>query len=309
MKQLFILLVLGTAFILQAEIKICAHCGKGSRYMRYSAENRHFCSDKCARAKFSCSNCGNIPKGRYMIIMGMNGEHKRFCSRCSKLEKCFSCFFPSGRGKSFSDGRFQCLQCSRTSLDREQMQTLLRQLRNTLSALYGYDARHRITLRLVNRNVLRKIAGSKDVMGCMKTQVTTKETFDGFSKKIKKEWQCVLYILDSLPRIAAAKVMVHELTHDYLYHHAGAGKNPQITEGICEAVSGSWLRQNGHQGYFEAMQKIPTRCTGRDSDLSFRNSNVTDCKACLSVTALTSLLFDFSRRSSGCAERSSALHQ
>ena len=269
MKQLFILLFLGTAFILQAEIKICAHCGKGSRYMRYSAENRHFCSDKCARAKFSCSNCGIIPKGRYMIVMGMNGVNKRFCSRCSKLEKCFSCFFPSAGGKHFSDGRFQCLQCSRTSLNSVQMQTLLRQLRNTLSAVYGYDARHRITLRLVNRNTLQKIAGAANLMGCMKTQVTTKERFDGFSKQVKKEWQCVLYILDSLPRTAAAKVMVHELTHDYLYHHAGAGKNPRITEGICEAVSGSWLYQNGYKGYFDAMQKNPDPVYGAGFRLIF----------------------------------------
>ena len=70
------------ALTLQAEVKICAHCGKGSRYMRYSAENRYFCSERCAKAKFGCFSCGNIPAGRYMIIMGTTGENRRYCNSC-----------------------------------------------------------------------------------------------------------------------------------------------------------------------------------------------------------------------------------
>ena len=245
------------AFSLAAEVKICAHCGKGSRYMRYSAENRHFCSKKCAEAKFSCANCGQLPQGRYMIITGINGESRRYCGKCSQYKKCFSCHFPAPTGRFYRDGRTQCLNCSRKALTPQQTAELLTQLRHELAEMHRFDPYHRITLRLVDHNTLKKIANSPDVMGCMKVFVTTTETTQRRQKKIRKEWKCTLYLLNDLPEIVAAKVLTHELTHDYLYHHAGSGKDPVVTEGICEAVSGQWLLRRKFKGYFEAMKKNP----------------------------------------------------
>ena len=78
-----------------------------------------------------------------------------------------------------------------------------------------------------------------------------------------------MYILDNLPPVAAAKVMTHELTHDYLYHHAGAGQNEKITEGICEAVSAEWLLLQKHNGVVEAMKKNPDPVYGAGFRLIF----------------------------------------
>ena len=245
------------ALTLGAEVKICAHCGKGARHMRYSVENRHFCSDKCARAKFSCTLCGQIPKGRYMIFMGINGESRRYCGECSKFKKCFSCFLPAKAVRNFNDGRAQCMPCSRAALSPEATKELLRQLRSDLEKMYGYDTRHPIILRQVSKTALRKIANSDDAMGCMKVLVTTETRTSRFKKEERKKWQCTMYILDNLPPVAAAKVMTHELTHDYLYHHAGAGQNAKITEGICEAVSAKWLLSRKLNGVVEAMKKNP----------------------------------------------------
>ena len=91
----------------------------------------------------------------------------------------------------------------------------------------------------------------------MKTQVTTQTRTRGSRKKVTKKWQCTLYLLDNLPQVLAAKVMAHELTHDHLYHHAGSGAPPKVTEGICEAVSAQWLQTRGFNSYVEAMQKNP----------------------------------------------------
>ena len=51
--------------------------------------------------------------------------------------------------------------------------------------------------------------------------------------------------------------MVHELTHDYLFHHLGQPLNSTVNEGICEAVSGAWLLKHGHKPQFEAIKKNP----------------------------------------------------
>lgn len=257
MKFLLILLICSGAFLLHGEVKICAHCGKGSRYMRFSAENRHYCSERCAKAKFSCYSCKEIPRGRYMIVMGINGDSRRFCGTCSSHKKCFSCFYPAPRKRILQDGRIQCLDCSRTALTHPQVMRLLQQLRWDLSEMHNFDPQHRITLRLVSPKALRNITRDPNAMGCMKVLVTTREERKGLKKRISKEWQCTLYMLDNLPRTVAAKVMVHELTHDHLYHHAGSGKDPKITEGICEAVSGQWLLLKKHKGFFNAMQKNP----------------------------------------------------
>ena len=255
MKIILFLSALFLCFTLRAEVKICAHCGKGSRRMLYSAENKFFCSRQCAKAKFSCSHCGKIPKGRYMMIMGNDGQYKRFCGSCSQMKKCFSCHYPTPNGKSFEDGRIQCLPCSRNAVTPEKARQILNALRSDLSEMYGYDTRHRITLRLVSKSALQKIANSNEAMGCMKTQVTTQTRTRGSRKKVTKKWQCTLYLLDNLPQVLAAKVIAHELTHDHLYHHAGSGAPPKVTEGICEAVSAQWLQTRGFNSYVEAMQK------------------------------------------------------
>ena len=235
MKFALLLITFLAGFAVQAEVKICAHCGKGSRYMRYSAENRYFCSERCAKAKFGCFSCGNIPAGRYMIIMGTTGENRRYCNSCSQHPKCFSCFFPASSRKRLSDGRVQCFDCSRQVLSQPEMQKLLTQLRYDLAEMHDFDPHHRITMRLVSKSALNKISGDTSAMGCMKVLVTTKEQFKGVKKKVTKEWNCTLYLLDNLPRTIAAKVI----------------------EGICEAVSGQWLLLKKHKGAFETLKKNP----------------------------------------------------
>ena len=204
-----------------------------------------------------------------MICMGVNGENRRFCDRCSRFQKCFSCSFPSESVKVFKDGRVQCMACSRKVFSFEETEKLLRQIRSDLKKMYGYDTQHRITLRLVNKNALTKITRSDSVMGCMKTLVNTETRVRGFKKTVEKKWQCTLYLLDHLPAAAAAKVIAHELTHDHLYHHAGSGKDPKVTEGICEAVSGQWLKSYRYHGYVEAMQKNPDPVYGAGFRMMF----------------------------------------
>ena len=103
----------------------------------------------------------------------------------------------------------------------------------------------------------------------MKVDVNKTFYTKGRKKWTETKWTCTLYLLTDLPDVIAAKVMAHELTHDYLYHHAGRGRNNKITEGICEAVSGAFLESRKLTGYLEAMKKNPNPVYGAGFRLIF----------------------------------------
>ena len=269
MKKVLLLLFLFAVTLLHAEIKICSHCGQGIKTHCYTAENKYFCSKKCLGAKFSCSSCGTLPRGRYMISMATDGTNHRFCESCSKQKRCFSCTLPATNGRILSDDRFQCNRCSARRLTPQQTRQLLTELRATLHEMYGFEATHKIVLRLISQKAMEKISNDTRSLGCMKVDINKKTFTQGRKERTEIKWTCTLYLLTDLPDIIAAKVMAHELTHDYLYHHAGRGNDPKVTEGICEAVSGAFLESRKFNGYLEAMKKNPDPVYGAGFRLIF----------------------------------------
>ena len=269
MKNLLVLLFLTLGSVLCAQIKICAHCGQSSRNLPYTAENKSFCSQKCLAAKCSCSICRELPKGRYMIRMASDGTMHRFCGKCGSLPICFSCMLPAANRRVLDDGRNQCRRCSSTVLSFQQYQQLLEEVRRDLKRLYGFDTDHKIILRQVSQKALARISQDPQALGCMKADVNKTVYQKGKRKRTEVKWKCTLYILSDLPAVTAAKIMAHELTHDYLYHHAGRGRDPQITEGICEAVSGAYLESKKYTTYLNGMQKNPDPVYGTGFRLIF----------------------------------------
>ncbi len=269
MKNLLVLLLLLVCALLHAEVKICAHCGKGARHLPYTAENRSFCSRGCLAAKFSCSACGELPQGRYMLSTASDGTTHRFCSRCSKYPRCFSCMLPALNRRTLEDGRNQCRSCYRAVLPADKYQQLMEELRRDLKQLYGFDTGHKIILRQVSKKALEQISKDPASLGCMKVDVNKITYTKGRQQRTEVKWKCTLYILSDLPVVSAAKIMAHELTHDYLYHHAGRGSDPKITEGICEAVSAAYLTSKRYTSYVAAMEKNPDPVYGTGFRLIF----------------------------------------
>lgn len=269
MKKILTITLMFLALLIHAEIKICGSCGKRGKRMPFTAQSSFFCSRKCLSVKISCSNCGRLPKGQYIVATAVDGTQHPYCQSCGSKTRCLTCALPTEKGKFFEGGDVQCFSCSQKVLPHSQVQRLFRELRNELAQKYGYDAKHPITLRLVSKKALEKVSGNSQALGCMRVNVTEKV----YTKKRKRrkvvKWQCTLYLLNCMPPVTAAKVLVHELTHDYLNHHAGRGSDPRITEGICDAMSAAWLLSHNFPGYVDAMQKNPDPIYGAGFRLIF----------------------------------------
>ena len=144
----------------------------------------------------------------------------------------------------------------------------MQKLRQELAQTYGYEPTHKITLRLVDKETMTKRTGSPLVQGCMlynrNSTVITKPSpaISIISKRktvqeVKIQHQCTIYLRNTLTIDDLSHVLVHELTHDYLFHHIGEPTDPLVNEGICEAVSGAWLLKHGFKQQFEAKKENP----------------------------------------------------
>ena len=135
----------------------------------------------------------------------------------------------------------------------------MQKLRRELAADYGYDARHKISLKLVDKNTMVRTSGSKSAIGYTqyKIRYKTHKNKRGATRTTDIRHECNIFLLKTLNEKKAHAVLVHELTHDYLFHHLGKPVNSKVNEGICEAMAGAWLMKHGETEQFEHMKKNP----------------------------------------------------
>lgn len=271
MKKIFLLISLLSIFQLCAALPRCGSCGKKCR--RYiKTEENIYCSDVCLPSKYKCTLCKQpFSGGRNYIFNDLNGKTFRYCEICFKRPKCASCGNPLkkiSRPDTANVKENLCQTCSREIITYPKALKLMRQLRLELSRTYGYDASHPITLHIIDKKTMTEKTGSQYSLGCMnyKRQTTTYTKVlphlrSGKKRRTKKEVKvehiCEIYLLNTLSGNKIPAVLVHELTHDYLFHHLGQPLNSTVNEGICEAVSGAWLLKHGHKPQFEAIKKNP----------------------------------------------------
>ena len=135
----------------------------------------------------------------------------------------------------------------------------MQNLRKELSADYGYDANHKIALKLVDKKTMVRTSGSQSAIGYTKYKINYKtlKNKNGKTRITDIRHECTIFLLKTLNEKKAHYVLVHELTHDYLFHNQGKPVNSKVNEGICEAMAGAWLQKHGEYELFKQMEKNP----------------------------------------------------
>ncbi|MBR2374196.1 MAG: protein DA1 [Lentisphaeria bacterium] len=152
---------------------------------------------------------------------------------------------------------FVCHACAKNIITPASASKIMYKVRKDLAEMFGFDTKHRISLKIVNRNTLTKESGMATSLGCMKYRFQKIVRWKGKSRKIRYKHTCQIFLLDTLNINNAGGVLAHELTHDYLFHHMGKPVDSQVSEGICEAVAGAWLLQNGYEKQFRIKKQNP----------------------------------------------------
>ena len=270
MKKILLLLTLFQLLTLGAALPRCASCGKKcQRYLK--TQDNIYCSDVCLPQEYKCSLCKQPFNSKNYIFTDLHGNTFRYCEICFSRPKCASCGNPLktvSRGPDLPAKETFCKSCSAEMITYPKALKLMRQLRLELSRTYGYDASHPISLHIIDKKTMTGKTGSPYSRGYMhygrKTTTVTK-TRPGLrlgkkrqtTKEVTVEHCCNIYLLNTLSGSKIQAVLVHELTHDYIFHHLGQPVDTMINEGICEAVSGAWLLKHGHKKQFDAIKKNP----------------------------------------------------
>ena len=150
------------------------------------------------------------------------------------------------------------------SLSYSNAKNIMQKLRLELAADYGYDDRHHITLKLVDKKTMTQTSGSKTAVGYTryKTRYKLHKHKNGDTHATDIRHECTIFLLKTLSEDRAHQVLVHELTHDYLFHNLGKPQDSKINEGICEAMAGAWLEKHGKTAQLERMKKNPNPIYG-----------------------------------------------
>ncbi|MBE6357939.1 MAG: protein DA1 [Lentisphaerae bacterium] len=244
-----------TAIMLNAGNKECSTCGRSGN-LRIFFGKEFFCSKKCIPEKFYCSICGELPKGKYHYFTDLNGRTHHYCHPCFQNNpRCSACNRPHESNSANSI----CQDCKNGMITYNKAWSIMQKLRRELAADYGYDAKHKISLKLVDKNTMVRTSGSKSAIGYTqyKIRYKTHKNKRGATRTTDIRHECNIFLLKTLNEKKAHAVLVHELTHDYLFHHLGKPVNSKVNEGICEAMAGAWLMKHGETELFEQMKKNP----------------------------------------------------
>ena len=254
-KTFFFFIFAFAAAMLNAGENECSTCGETGQFHIFFGKE-FFCSKKCIPKKFYCSICGKLPRNKFHYFTDFNGRTSYFCQPCfQKKPRCSACKSPY-RDKS---GNKICKNCQNGMISHSKALSIMNKLRKELAADYGYDASHRIGLTLVDKSTMVRTSGSASAIGFTRYKIRYKTVKKkrGPTRTTNIRHECDIFLLKTLTEKKAHAVLVHELTHDYLFHHLGKPVNSKVNEGICEAMAGAWLVKHGETEQFEHMKKNP----------------------------------------------------
>ena len=264
-KCLFFLFVFFFIIRLGADVPKCYRCGKTGK-MAYRNNANYYCSKKCVPPSGKCYLCNDVLFGAgQTVLVDRMGKTSVYCLKCIQNPKCATCHRPL-RSKSRKNNAI-CHECSAGKLTLSKAYSIMRKLRLELAKDYGYNASHRITLRIVDHDKIVEVARSSTAIAYMQYRYQTRTVRR--SRKNQKEKRtvevkenCQIFLSNTITEENIHRILVHELTHDYLFHHLGEPQDNIISEGICEAMAGAWLEKNGRIKEFELLKQNPDQVYG-----------------------------------------------
>lgn len=223
----------------------CFNCDEPCEKSILRMFDKTFCSKRCMHAHFKCSLCG---KGldRVIVVENPQKESRMYCADCRNREKCFFCMLPCIPVPEVTD-RNMCGKCySQAVTDEEDIRHVFNVVRRNLARLFNFDDKHKIELKIVTADELKKIKGveytppDSNRIGLMQfsQQLLEKRTRSGklIEKRVTKEI-CRIYLLTATPRAVLIDAIAHELTHDHIRHTRGKVNDLAAEEGFCELVA------------------------------------------------------------------------
>ena len=214
----------------------CGVCGKtiDGEYIEYNGKAYHKACYENSVAK-RCSLCGDILNGRYLGDFWGNfyclhhQENEPQCDYCGR----FISDRLTGGGSQYSDGRFICNLCQRSTVDNiNQADNLLGNVIRRLSEFGINIETDNIHIHLVNKNELIQLSDEKHGNHTGYTFYKAK-SLDG--EVLSKTFD--IYILYGMPEVCFIGTAAHELMHVWQYTNAPLENDPALSEGSCNYAS------------------------------------------------------------------------
>ena len=232
----------------------CAGCQGACEQSVLTFMGKTFCSKECMGNVFKCAVCRQGLTSS-VTMTSPTGEKMIVCRSCSRLPSCYYCVFPTPVTPR-ADGRSICHTCRQSAVTSyQEVYKIFQEVRRDLAALFGYDAKHKIQLHIVDAARLRKLskslyspAGSRRMaLMTYYKEVTERRRFSGKKERFISAETCRIYVLDTIPRAMLYDTLAHELTHDHLRHNVGNVKDLASEEGFCELAAALYNVQKGNR--------------------------------------------------------------
>lgn len=226
----------------------CAKCRKPCVQGAYTFMKKLYCSKECLNAVSKCANCSRPTPRQIRIITTPDGKKKFFCPACANNPKCYYCAFPY-KTSVLPDQRHICADCRKTVISSPAViQQKLKSIRYKLHRMYGFDPNHHIELIVLDLPQLAKESSgiyqmeNGNRMALMRFEYVINEKRDFLGRKTKTlgRTKCRMFVLNHTPSDLLEDALAHELTHDYLRHHAGQCNDLSVEEGFAEAVAAEY---------------------------------------------------------------------
>ncbi|MFA6716850.1 MAG: hypothetical protein WCS27_15835 [Victivallaceae bacterium] len=254
---------------------ICAVCGKRCTKGAYKKDDKYYCSKKCLETTLpKCALCGK-PFRQGIVIKTPEGD-KVYCEHCGALPKCFVCGLPAASGTYLKDGRFLGANCGKTAIfSEDEAKKLFDEIRSRIAKDLNWSTKHRIHLRLVDLNTLKKASANYEPgmeMGLYKYTYTvktkTEKTYSllkGHQEKTevkKTNNRYSILILNGLPEWKFVEVCAHELGHDWMQENYPKIKDLKVKEGWAEYFASRVNEIYGREYLNKRMESNPSKIYG-----------------------------------------------
>lgn len=224
---------------------VCSHCQRSFSGKTFFLRDGKPFHERCYHKKFSygCSVCGGlIHNTTYKIDVWGNTFHAH---HTQELPSCFSC----GRlicqrlthgGVSYSDKRTVCTDCRSSSVDKAaDGRKTNKQVFMHLSKI-GMDLqRCNLPLRLVTLEEMNNFSGRRH--GRSSTGMCRVEKVTANGKIVRRDVREIM-ILFGLPEEQYSTVLVHELTHAWLFLNCIDDLPGKVEEGLATLNEYLWLK-------------------------------------------------------------------
>lgn len=232
----------------------CAGCRGVCEKSVLTFMGKNFCSKQCMGDVFQCAVCRQGLSSS-VTMTSPSGEKMIICRRCSRLPSCYYCVFPTSAVPR-ADGRSICPACRQKAVvNKHEVYRIFQTVRRELAAKFGYDAKHKIQLYIVDAVKLRQLSKSlyspansrRMALMTYYKEVTERKRFSGKKERFISAETCRIYVLDSIPRAMLYDTLAHELTHDHLRHNVGNVKDLASEEGFCELAAALYNELKGNR--------------------------------------------------------------